>query len=120
MPVVLRLVPSSANDGVGVGPDDASPGAAAVSVYYEAHGYAVIAEACQTSQRSAYRLSHGIWGPIPTIADLSLGVFPPAAKFKPVTARMPPTILGRVRSMPLLGAAIGRTLSSTGTFRGWK
>ena len=30
---------SSANDGVGVGPDDASPDAVAVSVYYEAHGY---------------------------------------------------------------------------------
>ena len=32
-------MPSSANDGVGVGPDDASPDAVAVSVYYEDHGY---------------------------------------------------------------------------------
>ena len=63
IPVVLRLVPSSANDSVGAGPYDASSHAAAVAVYYEAHGYAMIAEACPTSQRSAYRLLHGILGP---------------------------------------------------------
>ena len=82
MPVVPRLVPSSANDGVGVGPNDASPDAAAVSAYYEAHGYAVIAEACPTSQPSAYRLTHGIWGPVPTIADILLDVFPSGRKIQ--------------------------------------
>ena len=34
----------------------------------------------ETSQRSAYRLSHGIWGPIPTIADLPLNVSPSGRK----------------------------------------
>jgi len=65
---------------------------------------------------------------LPTASHMGFGTpFPPsrtfrsmfsplAAKFKPVTVRMPPTMLGRVRSMPLLGAAIGRTLSSKRRF----
>ena len=76
MPVVLRPVPSSVDDGdsagVGFVLNNSSLDAAVVSAYYEANGYAAIADTCHTAQRSAYRLSYVICGHIAIIADLPL------------------------------------------------